>query len=49
MQPSIALEYFRRVDRGESVAELFDEHAVLYFPKWGIARGRARIESLFRD
>lgn len=46
---AIALEYFRRMDRGESVAELFDEHAAFYFPKWGMARGRAQIESLFRD
>ncbi|QYY28275.1 MULTISPECIES: nuclear transport factor 2 family protein [Cupriavidus] len=46
---AVALEYFRRMDRGESVVDLFDEHAAVNFPKWGIARGRAQIESLFRD
>ncbi len=46
---AIALAYFRRVDRGESVLDLFDEHAQMYFPKWGIARGRGEIEKLFSD
>ncbi len=46
---AIALEYFKRMDRGESVLDLFDEHAEFYFPKWGIARGRAEIGRLFED
>lgn len=46
---AIALEYFRRVDRGDDILDLFDEHAEVYFPKWGIARGREQIASLFGD
>lgn len=46
---AVALEYFRRMDRGESVLDLFDEHAELCFPKWGVARGRAQIGQLFED
>lgn len=46
---SIALEYFRRMDRGDSIIELFDDHAQVFFPKWGIATGRAEIETLFGD
>lgn len=46
---AIALEYFKRLDRGESVIDLFDEHAEFYFPKWGVARGHAQIGALFQD
>ncbi|MCG2580560.1 MAG: nuclear transport factor 2 family protein [Marinobacter sp.] len=46
---AIALEYFRRMDRGDSIIELFDDHAQVYFPKWGMATGRAEIERLFGD
>lgn len=46
---AIALEYFKRMDRGESVLELFDEHAEFCFPKWGVAKGHAQIERLFQD
>ncbi|ULX53117.1 hypothetical protein A9P79_13985 [Cupriavidus taiwanensis] len=46
---AVALEYFRRMDRGESVLDLFDEHAEFCFPKWGVAHGRARIGQLFED
>ncbi|EHP41096.1 hypothetical protein OR16_21878 [Cupriavidus basilensis OR16] len=46
---AIALEYFRRMDRGESVLDLFDDHAEFYFPKWGVAQGHAQIERLFQD
>ncbi|SCU99665.1 conserved hypothetical protein [Cupriavidus necator] len=46
---AVALEYFKRMDRGESVLDLFDEHAEFCFPKWGVAHGRAQIEQLFGD
>lgn len=42
-----ALEYFKRMDRGEEILSLFDEHAQVYFPKWGIARGLDEISQLF--
>jgi ketosteroid isomerase-like protein len=46
---AIALAYFKRMDRGDNVLDLFDEHAEVYFPKWGIARGREQIATLFGD
>jgi len=30
---AIALEYLRRLDRGEPSFDLFDDHAQVYFPK----------------
>lgn len=45
----IALEYLKRLDRGESMFDLFDDHAEVYFPKWGVAVGRAQYEKLFMD
>ncbi|MFM0705052.1 nuclear transport factor 2 family protein [Paraburkholderia sediminicola] len=46
---AIALEYFKRMDRGDNIFDLFDENAEVYFPKWGIARGKREIERLFSD
>src|SRR5579863_10130193 len=46
---AIALEYLRRLDRSESIIDLFDDHAQVYFPKWGVAIGRPEIEKLFSD
>jgi hypothetical protein len=46
---SVVLEYFRRMDRGEDVVELFDDHAEVYFPKWGVARGRDEIGRMFGE
>jgi hypothetical protein len=46
---AVALEYLKRLDRGESFFELFDDHAQVYFPKWGLANGRAEIEKLFGE
>ncbi|WP_250507873.1 nuclear transport factor 2 family protein [Caballeronia sp. GAFFF3] len=46
---TIALEYLRRLDRGAAFFDLFDDHAEVYFPKWGIATGRAAFEQLFAD
>lgn len=41
---AIALEYFRRVDRSDpTVLDLFTEDATLYFPKFGVVRGKAAI------
>jgi hypothetical protein len=39
-----AVEYFRRVDSADpSVLDLFTDGATMYFPKLGIARGKAQI------
>ncbi|TCW79552.1 hypothetical protein C5O80_28635 [Burkholderia sp. SRS-46] len=46
---AVAIEYFKRLDRGENFLELFDENAEVYFPKWGVARGKPEIEQLFSD
>lgn len=46
---AIALEYLRRLDRGEPFFDLFDDYAQVYFPKWGVAIGHAEIEKLFGD
>ncbi|GHO46026.1 nuclear transport factor 2 family protein [Ktedonospora formicarum] len=46
---SVALEYLKRLDRGENFFELFADDAQLYFPKWGLANGVADIERLFSD
>ncbi|WP_179403955.1 nuclear transport factor 2 family protein [Burkholderia guangdongensis] len=46
---AIALEYFRRMDRGENILDLFDDNAEIYFPKWGIARGKPEIERMLGD
>jgi ketosteroid isomerase-like protein len=46
---AIALEYVKRLDRGEDVLELFDVHALLHFPKWGLARGHEEIHRFFGD
>ena len=46
---AVAVDYLKRVDRGDGLFELFDDHAHVYFPKWGLARGRAEYERLFAD
>ena len=46
---SVALEYLKRLDRGENIFELFADDAQIYFPKWGLANGRAEFEKLFMD
>jgi hypothetical protein len=46
---AIALEYLKRIDRGENFFDLFDDHAHVYFPKWGVARGRQQYEQLFGE
>lgn len=46
---AIALDYFRRLDSGGDVLELFAEDARAYFPKYGIATGRDAIGDMFAD
>jgi ketosteroid isomerase-like protein len=46
---ALAIEYFRRLDRGSDVLMLFAEDADVYFPKWGTARGTAEIERMLTD
>ena len=46
---SVALEYLSAFDHGGvtssggSILDLFDDHAVVYFLKWGIANGKEEI------
>jgi ketosteroid isomerase-like protein len=46
---SVALEYLKRLDRGEGFFDLFSDDAEVYFPKWGLATGREEFEKLFQD
>jgi ketosteroid isomerase-like protein len=46
---AMAIDYLKRMDRGDGLLELFDDHAHVYFPKWGLARGRREFERLFGD
>lgn len=44
---AVALEYLKRLDRGQDFFELFDDNAQLYFPKWGLANGIDEIKQAF--
>jgi len=52
---SVALEYLKALDNGGvtssggSIFDLFAPDAQVYFPKWGVAKGREQIEKLFGD
>ena len=46
---SVALEYLKRLDRGENFFDLFADDAQVFYPKWGLANGQAEIERLFSD
>jgi ketosteroid isomerase-like protein len=52
---AVALEYLKAFDNGGvtasggSILELFAEDARVYFPKWGVASGRAEIGRMFGD
>ena len=46
---SVVIEYFKRFDRGGDVLALFADDADVYFPKWGVARGRDEIGRCFGD
>ena len=51
----VALEYLKGFDNGgvtssgRSILDLFAPAAEVYFPKWGLAKGRAQIGKLFSD
>lgn len=45
----IALEYFRRLDRGGDFLELFADDARVFYPKWGVATGTEEIGTMFGD
>jgi hypothetical protein len=50
---SVALEYLKAFDNGGvtsaggSILDLFAEDAQVYFPKWGVANGKAAIGEMF--
>ena len=46
---SIIDAYFKRLDAGEEIMDLFAENAQVYFPKWGVATGTDEIGQLFSD
>ncbi len=52
---AVALEYLQAFDQGgvtstgASILDLFASDAQVYFPKWGLAKGRAEIEKMFGD
>lgn len=46
---SLVLEYFKRLDAGETFLELFAADARVFYPKWGIATGHEEIEKMFGD
>lgn len=52
---SVAAEYLKALDNGgvtssgESIVDLFADDAQLYFPKWGIARGKGEISTMLSD
>jgi hypothetical protein len=52
---SVALEYLKAFDlggttsTGGSILDLFADDAQVYFPKWGLADGKAQIAKLFGD
>ncbi len=52
---SVALEYLKAYDHGGvtstggSILDLFADDAQVYFPKWGLAHGKAQIGQLFGE
>jgi hypothetical protein len=52
---SVAIEYLKAFDNmgvtstGGSILDIFAIDAQVYFPKWGLAKGRQEIERLFKD
>jgi ketosteroid isomerase-like protein len=46
---SVALEYLKRLDRGEDFFDLFADDIQVYFPKWGLANGQKEMKQLFTD
>jgi hypothetical protein len=46
---SVAIEYFRRLDAGRDMLDLFADTAEIYFPKWGVARGLDEIKRMWSE
>src|SRR4249920_3746003 len=52
---AVALEYLKAFDNagvtasGGSILDLFAMDAQVYFPKWGVAKGRDEISRMFGD
>jgi ketosteroid isomerase-like protein len=46
---SVAIEYFRRLDGGRDMSDLFSETTEIYFPKWGVARGLEEIGRMWSE
>lgn len=44
---AVALEYLKRLDRGDDFFELFDEHIQFFFPKIGIVNGLDAVKAAF--
>lgn len=44
---SVALEYLKRLDRGDDIFELFADDVQAYFPKYGIVDGVDELRTLF--
>ena len=44
---SVALEYLKRLDRGDDFFDLFADDAQLYFPKYGVVNGVDEIQRLY--
>lgn len=43
----IAMEYFRRIDRGDpTVTDLMTDNVESYFPKFGVARGKIEYDKI---
>lgn len=45
----IALEYLKRLDRGDDFFELFDEHVQFFFPKIGLTNGIEQLKAAFAN
>ena len=51
----VVIEYLKGFDNGgvtpsgRSILDLFAPDALVYFPKWGVARGKEQIRKLFSD
>lgn len=52
---SVAIEYLKAFDNGgvtstgDPILDLFADDAQVYFPKWGIATGKAQIAKMFGE
>jgi ketosteroid isomerase-like protein len=46
---SVAIDYFRRLDGGRDMLDLFSDSTEIYFPKWGVARGLDEIQKMWSE